>query len=487
MSSNFPGDIYKIKLGSDELNFNNFYKSKEFERPLYEKFYEKTTKYFLRRTLKNFIKINSIASDDYNNTNFREKLYKIAELVLNPFIGYDYETGENASFRTPNKTKISSSIIRCKDILQNIFGTNNINFLFDFSKIGINSNKNIKIYFDYIIKDYKKTIKDPLNYIRKNGFLQFENPKNVMITIIIPIDFLEELASKHLHIMPRHGETSSMKPREYDIMFGKSKYISIQDFKDEFTNIFFQNFVISLYKERYRESLYSQLYLLFNIAESEQFLESSNLRLSEEELEEKFKSKYYKIFEDFDLISNGKSEDITELSPTISDVMGELLPDSNLTSFSVNPIDVYNRIFELGVYECTTYARKLNFRNILSGTEYLRFDSSLLELNKDFGDSYSNLVTDLILLKRLIPVIYFSEFIICNGDKSSVFTNMREKIKAALVKYDLKYKSYVYSNNLKEVIESIANDLEYNKTAISVFVRQKLLKNFIFKLSRNYR
>ena len=113
------------------------------------------------------------------------------------------------------------------------FELSNVNVLFDFSRSGNTSNKNLKIYFDKIYSNYdNELIPDPLDYTKRNGNIKFVSPKGIMMTLVIPVEFLEDLAFKHLKTISNTAN-SQVRPSEYDILWGEKResFLSMDGFK----------------------------------------------------------------------------------------------------------------------------------------------------------------------------------------------------------------------------------------------------------------
>lgn len=471
-------NMYKTYLIGSELNFNTFSKMQEFQQIMYEKYTNKNSNYFLKRSLYSYMKINSIASDDFRNTEFINEIGEIAKIILTPFIGFNPETGEKASFHKPSGTKIAGVITRAKAILSRIFETPDINFIFDFSKMSTNENKSLKIYIDKLVPNNDNLMYDPIDYTKKNGFIKFVSPKNVMMTVVVPVDFLESLASKNLLIVPNNSATTSQRPQPYDILTGNGRFVSMRSFQEDFARAFFQTYIIALYRERYRENLYSQMYLILRTIKAESGFESANSRLKTDKLWENFKNKYINTFIEFGLPKNESSNnEITMTSPDLFTILNEVFYRNNI--FSVNPVDIYNKVFELGVYECSNLARQLGFSPIISGLEFIRYEGNLSELNRDLGSEYSNLVAQTLITRRLIPVMFLSEFVIGLGEKHSEVNEIVKRIKMVLTRLIAKSSLHPYSMNLKNTIDNISKDVDFNKIVSNSLLRNDFIRRII--------
>lgn len=482
-----PKNLQKlITLGSDQnINFSKYTENRDFVDKIYETFFHKDSKYVTKRTLNTYIKMNTLmaGTDNGDGSLLHRRLLEISRIILTPFLGFDSALNEYSTFKNPNRSQMSGVISRCRSLLTEVFKTPNINVIFDYTRNAYNSNKNIKFYIDKLVDDKNEISLDPLDYTKRNGFIELVNPKNVMITVVIPVDFLEDLAAKNrIAAVNTINGASTYRPTNYDISLGNKEYVKMDGFAEDFATIFKENFIITLYKERYRENLYSQLYILINILEKEQYFENNNIKLKPKEMEEKLLKKYRKEFEKLGFKRNNEKENMT-LKPDLSDYLEFFYGNEY---YLANPIDVYNNLFELNGYECSLLASKLGFRPILSGTEYVRFHSSLYEINKDMNDNYSNMVVTSIMIKRLTPIILLSEYLIGNGMKDSVTKEILEKIKHNLRRLESKVNDYVYSVNLKKIVENGLRDISKLKIVSNILLKEKLLKSVVRNLYTCY-
>ena len=482
-----PNSLSNLILngGNFDINFGKLLKSTDYSSRAWEVFFNKDSKYVLRRTLRTYMKLNAIGAKESNY--LVGKLSEIPELALIPFTSYNPEMGEKATFKKPSSARLSEAISRIKNRIMEYFELDNVNVIFDFTRIGSSSNKNLKIYFDKIYNNYDTDlIPDPLDYVKRNGNIKFVKPKGVMMTLVIPVEFLEDLSSKHLKTIST-ATNSQVRPKDYDIFWGeKDTFLAVDAFKEDFIKAFHQVFTIALYRDRFRENLYTQIYAIINIFKKEVGFESGNLKLSTKALSDNFIRKYGNYLKTFGVeittrqnINNESAIDV--LSPSYLDIYQEIFCYEDI--ILCNPIDFYNTFCELPSYECSLLAVKLGFQPIINGVEYVRFASSLYELNKDMGDRYSNSVVSAILMKRLIPIILLSEFIIGRGSKNVIVREILDKMKYQNTRLKSRTMDYVYSTNLSKVVDNIDTDLMNTKTIINVLIRNRLLPDLLNKLT----
>lgn len=470
--------------GDFNINFGRLLKSTNYYDRAWQVFFNKDSKYVLRRTLRTYMKMNAIGAN-VNNI-WEGKLNEIPGLALLPFTSYNPEQGEKASFKKPSSSRVSEVISRIKNRLMEYFELSNVNVLFDFTRTGNASNKNLKIYFDKIYSNYdNELIPDPLDYTKRNGNIKFVSPKGIMMTLVIPIEFLEDLAFKHLKTVS-NAVNSQVRPTEYDILWGEKResFLSMEGFVNDFMKVFYQVFCIALYRDRFRENLYTQIYAILNIFKKEVSFEAGNVRLSTKALADKFNLKYTQYLKTFgientqDRIDNASKIDV--LSPSYADIFNQIFQYEEI--ILCNPIDFYNTFCELPSYECSLLGVKLGFTPVINGVDYIRFASSLYEINKNMGDRYSNAVVSSILMKRLIPIILLSEFIIGKGSKEVVVRDILEKMKHQNGRLKSRTNDYVYSTNLSKVVDNIEYDLSASKVIINVLIRNKLLPNLLHNI-----
>ena len=484
MTTLVPNSLSKLVLngGNFDINFGRLLKSTDYSSRAWDIFYNKDSKYVLRRTLRTYMKLNAIGAKESNFRN--DKLNEIPSLALLPFTSYNPEQGEKASFKKPSSSRISEVISRIKNRLMEYFELDNVNVIFDFSRTNT-SNKNLKIYFDKIYQNYDMDlIPDPLDYTKRNGNIKFVSPKGVMMTLVIPVDFLEDLASKHLRTIST-AQNAPVRPKNYDILWGENNaFLPMDEFKNDFLKAFHQTFIIALYRDRFRENLYAQIYAIINIFKKEIAFESGNLKLSTKALADKFNQKYYNYLKTFGFErTNDDVNDINKidvLSPSYNEIYSDVFKYEDI--ILCNPIDFYNTFCELPSYECSLLAVKLGFTPIINGIDYVRFASSLFEINKDMGDRYSNSVVSSIIMKRLIPIILLSEFIIGKGSKEAVVRDILEKMRYQTTRIKSRVMDYVYSTNLSKVVDNIEYDLSSLKVIINVLIRNRLLPDLMSKI-----
>lgn len=480
MSQLVPKSLKKLILngGDHDINFGKFISQADFQQDVFERFNNKDSQYVLKRTLYSFMKFNSINADKKNF--LIGKMREVARVALIPFVGYSDSVNEKATFEKPSMGRVSTSIARMKNIISEYFEIGNVNVIYDFNKITSGENRNLKIFIDKYYKSYDQIEKDPLDFTKRNGNIKFVNPNGVMLTIVIPVSFLEDLASKYLNKVSTHVN-STFVPTQYDLLMdndgtaGSRTYLSMDKFTDAFLTVFYQTFMISLYRERYRENLYSQMYVIFNIFHKENGFETGNLRIPQKELMERLVNKWKPILEKFEFYEKSRFS-ITVLSPPLSRIYDEVFLNNPIS----NPIDIYNTIFELPSYECNLLATKLGFKYVIEGIEYVRYSSSLYEINKDMGERYANTVVSTILMKRLVPIIILSEFIFGRGSKASVAKEILDKISFQQSRAYSRINDYVYSTNLREILESIKRDINQSKLMVNTLVNETILTDLLF-------
>lgn len=485
MSQLVPKSLKKLILngGDHDINFGKFISQDDFKQDVFERFNNKDSQYVLKRTLYSFMKFNSINADKKNF--LIGKMREVARVALIPFVGYSDSVNEKATFEKPSMGRVSASIARMKNIISEYFEIGNVNILYDFNRIPSGENRNLKVFIDKYYKNYDQIEKDPLDFTKRNGNIKFVNPNGVMLTMIIPVSFLEDLASKYLNKVSSHVN-STFVPTQYDLLInndgtaGSRTYLSMDKFTDAFLTAFYQTFMISLYRERYRENLYSQMYVIFNIFNKENGFETANLRIPQKELIERLYSKWRPILKKFEFYEeNWSPNTITVLSPPLSRIYNEIFHNNHIS----NPIDIYNLIFELPSYECNLLATKLGFKYVIEGIEYVRYSSSLYEINKDMGDRYANTVVSTILMKRLVPIIILSEFIFGRGSKSLVAKEILDKISIQQSRAYSRVNDYVYSTNLRDILESVKRDINQSKLMVNALVNETILGELLFEYS----
>lgn len=481
-----PNSLNNLILngGDFNINFGRLLKSTNYYDRAWQIFYNKDSRYVLRRTLRTYMKMNAIGAKE--NNFYNGKLSEIPGLTLLPFTSYNPEQGEKASFKKPSSSRISEVISRIKNRLMEYFELGNVNVIFDFTRMGNTSNKNLKIYFDKIYTNYDTDlIPDPLDYTKRNGNIKFVSPKGIMMTLVIPVEFLEDLAFKHLKTIS-NATNSQVRPQDYDILWGEKResFLSMDGFNQDFLKVFHQVFTIALYRDRFRENLYAQIYAILNIFKKEVAFEAGNIKLSTKALTDKFIQKYYRYLRTFGIENTASRPDdvskIDVLSPSYVDIFTDIFKYEDI--ILCNPIDFYNTFCELPSYECSLLSVKLGFSPVINGVEYVRFASSLYELNKNMNDRYSNAVVSSILMKRLIPIILLSEFIIGKGSKEIVVRDILDKMRHQNSRLASRANDYVYSTNLTKVIENIDYDLSASKVIINVLIRNRLLPELLQKI-----
>lgn len=469
-------------LGKEsDISFRNLTQKEEFISSTFYKTYKTPSSNFLR--LKLFSAYRKFNNTYPNSPIPSGEIRNLCSTIINSFYNNNRIT-MSSNFDNMPQNRLEEISYRCKDILKRMFNTNNVILTFDQSQ----TDNPIKVFLDTVYESYDDLVKDPLNFSMNNNFYVFEKPKNVFISIIISVEYIRKLfntnyssVSSLINQIENDDSGITMKNNQ-QYTFGSDFYLQIDKIVDRFWKDFLSAFTLALYKERYREDFYTKMYSFFSIVSK---LEKNKFNFIHYETEEEFNSivaLYKDILEKTGVIENNKSKnEFDYFKPDFyDDVINE-----NREINSVNFIDLYKTLFEPIPHEINTLRAKLDIFKTEDNTldNYSHLDSTINDLNYNYNDEISNCISTVLILKRLIPFMIFTEVYINNGMKYNEMVSILEKVNSRLsLLINIANATPNISRNMIPMIEMISKDIKLILNNRNVFVNGKLVKVFFNRL-----
>ena len=427
-----------------------------------------------------------------NNTKIRKKVFEAYSQFRNNFPKAEAPTGEiqtvckeiintffhksttimRENFASITDSKLESLAIKVKDIFKRMMGVDNTVVCFDKSE----TSQPIKVFLDvsYNYEDMNKLTPDPLAFKIENGFFKFLNQLDrIHITIIINFEYIRNLINKNY--ITTDLDTSNPSDFEESYRFGNNFYLKINDIINRFWKDFLGAFTLALYKDRYREAMYAKIYgYLYLINEDKK----RNFQLFYCKTKEEFLnfvSLYRPIIENLQLNPELRKQIANWIYPDIS-YMTQWDFFEGVELNKVSPIDLYIALFEPLQIEISTLRAKLRIYQTLDPeTSYTHLDGNLDDLNHVYKDETTNLVVSSILLKRLTPIIIFTEIFLNKSAKFIELTNIINKFTIYTTKLK-NYASYsMVTKSLVNLIENIELDKKLLSSSRSILISSKLV------------
>ena len=402
--------------------------------------------------------------------------------IIFGFYSSNLDTFRN-NFNSISANRLDELQMRCKDILKRMFGSDNVLLVFDNDK----DKQPIRVYLDYI-HDENDLRSDPLSFSWSNGFYRFNDSSNVMVSIFISIEYIRDLINHNYNEIKSTVENASetsdtqVENSENIIKLGDNFVLDMDSILTKFWNDFLCSFTIALYVERYRENIYSQIHTIIKIMDRErklkfrsayftkpkEFYDSINKYLSDVK-----KTNLFKEFEKNNLPDELKPG----LVESLSNVINELAIDK------INPIDLYKILFDPLTAEVNTIKDKLHLTALSTLIEtYTYSDSKIDDLNKGFGNITADLLASTIMLKRLIPLIIVSEFIVGDGEKYAAVKNIFEKMKKRITSMSFSTTNSAITKYIDKILNIMNNQIALITTQITFLTDAKRIKRMFVNL-----
>lgn len=408
----------------------------------------------------------------------------LIKTIIKGFYSNKIET-MRANFDNLTTARISEIQLRCKDILKRLFKSDNVMLTFDARK----EIKPIKVFIDYI-HEYNELRHDPLNFTWNQGFFKFSNPNNTVITLIISTEYIKSLLNNNYSDVVDYTKNatneltnngSDIVKNDNDILtLGENYKVDLQVVTNKFWKDLLKAFTIALYVERYRENVYAQIHTMLKIIERER---EYNYETAYCVSKTDFVDKIQKYIKD---IQN------TKCFYKFEDHMDDTLKPGFLTSMKkmtfkcmtgVNAIDFYKTIFEPLKAEIDTLNDKLrvfNESDNINQTDYI--DSKIDDLNEDYGVDSTNLIVSTLLIKRLVPIIIYTEFIFNNGVKYNAVKQLFDRFDRKLLSLSFSSANNVTTKYIDRIITVTREQVGLVAKNINILVDSKKLRDFFLNL-----
>lgn len=408
----------------------------------------------------------------------------LIKTIIRGFYNTKIET-MRANFDNLNNARMSEIQLRCKDILKRLFKSDNVLLTFDSRK----EIKPIKIFLDYI-HEYSELRHDPLNFTWNQGFFKFSNPNNIVITLIISTEYIKSLLNSNYTDVIDYTQNatneltnngSGIVKNNDDIMtLGENYKIDLQVVANKFWKDLLKAFTVALYVERYRENAYAQIHTILKIFEKEK---TYNYETAYCINKTDFADKIKKYVNDINA---------TRCFYKLEDTQDDTLKPGFLTSTrkqlikqltGVNAIDFYKTLFEPLTIEINTIKDKLRVfddSTVINQNDYI--DSKIDDLNEDYGVESTNLIVSTLLIKRLVPIIIYTEFIMNNGSKYNAVKQLFDRFDRKLLSLSFSSANNVTTKYIDRIIKLTREQIALVSKNINVLVDSKKIRVFFSNL-----
>lgn len=467
------GNLNLSSLSGYNIEFFDSYK-RDFKTP--NNTYVRRRMFGMYNTCRDYI----VQASNYPNL----EVANLIKTIIRGFYNNKIEA-MRANFDNLSSARMSEIQLRCKDILKRLFKTDNVMLTFDARK----EIKPIKVFIDYI-HEYSELRHDPLNFSWNQGFFKFTNSNNVIITLIISTEYIKSLLNNNYsdvidYTKKATNEISNngsgiVKNNDDVLSLGDDYKIDLQVVANKFWKDLLRAFVIALYVERYRENVYAQI--------------STMLKIFEKEKEYNYETAYSVSKTDFVDKIQKYVKDITNTRCfyKLEDGQDDTLKPGFLTSMKkmyikcmtgVNAIDFYKSLFEPLKIEINTINDKLRIFDANVPIEQVdHIDSRIDDLNEDYGVESTNLIVSVLLIKRLVPIIIYTEFILNNGVKYNAVKQLFDRFDRILLSLSFSSANNVTTKYIDRIISVTRNQIALVAKNISILVDSKKVRDFFLNL-----
>lgn len=472
-------------LGNDTENINlsglsgynvEFYDSykRDFKTP--NNTYVRRRMFGMYNTCRDYV----IQASSYPNL----EVASLIKTIIKGFYNSKIET-MRANFDNLSAARMSEMQLRCKDILKRLFKSDNVMLTFDARK----EIKPIKIFIDYI-HEYSELRHDPLNFTWNQGFFKFTNPNNTVITLIISTEYIKSLLNNNYSDVVDYTQNvtnelkndgSGIVKNNDDILtLGENYKIDLQVVANKFWKDLLRAFVIALYVERYRENIYAQIHTMLKILETEkEYNYETAYCVSKTDFADKIQ-KYVKDINNTKCFYKLEDQQDDTLKPGFLTSMRKMLFKS---MNGVNAIDFYKTLFEPLKAEIDTINDKLRVFNdgsAISQEDYV--DAKIDDLNEDYGVDSTNLIVSTLLIKRLVPVIIYTEFLFNNGTKYNAVKQLFDRFDRKLLSLSFSSANNVTTKYIDRIIATTRDQIALVSKNINMLVDSKKIRDFFLNL-----
>lgn len=401
--------------------------------------------------------------------------------IINAF--YDSNrTNMTANFNTIPDVKLEALAIKTKDLFKRLMGIGNVVLCFDKSQV----EQPIKIFFDvvYNYQDMNSMSPDPLAFRIDNGFFRFiSNNDKINLTVIINLEYIRNLMNKNYTL----GELDPKNPEPYELeyQFSSNYYLKINDIVNRFWRDFLGAFTLALYKDRYREATMATIYAYFYLLNEEKKSGYQLFYANNRDEFLNFLSTYRPFVQNMGLCADWKTNKKEGWNyPNIEEFIGLNHWYRNVDFCGVNPIDLYNALFEPLQIEISTLIAKLRiYQTLDAATPYAHLDPRLDDLNMNYMDDTTNLTVSCVLLKRLVPFIIFTEMFINDGSKYIELRNFLDRLNSRLIHLKSLVTYSIVTKCLTSVLENVEKDRVLVQNTRSMIVSKELLLRLVSRLA----
>lgn len=359
-----------------------------------------------------------------------------------------------------------NALVKATMAFREIFGLTNINVCFDNSL----SSGNIRVTFDANRKPielFTGDVLDPLSFtVNEFGYPDFSHNDDVVMTIFIPVNFLKNIfMHANQYVIYKTGDSDTNKPEaSLDSVFSIVRKI----FNIELKNAI----IVSLYKDRFRELILSQLTAVYYII-LEETKDNSFSFSSRDNFVRKLHERYLTFIKKFKIsVFEGTYQSFDTYDVTLTRML------SMLGGSKMNVLDFINRFIDLGSFETKEIIKKLGLWVLYPNTDYY---PDIEYLNKSKGNEFADVVRTTILLNRITPFVYLTESIIGNGERYSELvkfnTKMINYIDNTLIPCAARYHR-LHRNSLSYQIDKLRNYLLFYRTTGFRVIRNCILDTF---------
>jgi len=464
------------------LNFESFgtVKTKDiFESHRIMSMTDPNNKFYNERQLAIYLKFKEIL-EGIKLDQKTDIVNKIGNSLLNIFIRKTYAQSLDAltNVNFQSDTVATHGIQSFREQLKTLFNMQNIIVAFNDDNLNL-----FDIYLDSVVEPTDLTVLNPLDFSVVDNYIKFVHPSKLNMTVFISPKFLKEIVFKYVASIK--STPAFAIPQDFDNLINND-----YDLKKMIMEYFTVSLITAIIKDTYREVRVNHINAIFNIwklAVDNKMNDAFNEGLGGWDLKNKdIRIGFYNTLEnEFQQLLNTfhmhKGASCYEhVSPgfydCVIDIICDIWPRSD--NINANPLILSQIMLDLQSPEINDAISKLTLINNTKETVKL---STLLRNKPGSKQPVTDCIRNTLGISRIIPLLYFSPYILGNGIQFKTVELMLNEIRSSMdASYAASSTSIEYSS-LQQVIKKVLKyEQIYGAALRNPLNTGKKFINFIF-------
>lgn len=383
-----------------------------------------------QRTRFRMIDMHSKFAKEFSRTSLaiNEYIIRMAEHLSDVFLssanGYIDSVNFSRRIDSISSSDLSMAEVKANNFFTQAMGTKTaVVSIIDNKPEFKDMKKSISVLLEMPVKLISGERSTHFDYSWDTGFFNFKNKTNMIIILCIPKDYIRQTIF----------DVFIQNPKQQNDTY----YDHMENIKQKVAEVIVSDIVLAfataIYRETYRMEQTSDIVTIFELMSKEAPAILSKVRtpnVDDSTKRQIINSVVNEVYtRNFDLIKKHFDRSIMINGSILTDTINEL---SLATGKSINPINLYNVLFELGFREVSTVLEKImGFSNLATGSEEKSRTIKLKDISSFAEDGRSMLLV-LWHLSRFIPVALFAIYYADNGSKGAKFMRFMDQVSTML-------------------------------------------------------